>query len=224
MRTMSAVGGLLVCLLLFGAAALHGQEIPKAAVLFQELQSQQTTDQATMTLVKLGKIDPAVRKYLAIHLPSMIQNDPKYSPEPWTNAVRLAGELKIVETAPALAKWIRLDNIGGTTITEFMRLDTDPAGKALAEIGDPAIPALVRVLNNGDARERRDAYLCLNLIGSSSAKSVLMTHVKDESDVPLRKFVQRLLDTWDSDHAVRPRPPHPESSHGGGNPGGQFRR
>ncbi|MGH9864945.1 MAG: HEAT repeat domain-containing protein, partial [Candidatus Acidiferrales bacterium] len=161
------------------------------------------------TLLKLGKTDPAVRKYLATHLPPMIRNDPKYSPEPWTNAVRLTGELKIVETAPALAKWISLDNFGGTTGAEFMRLDSDPTGKALAEIGDPAIPTLIKVVEKGNTRERGDAYRCLNLIGSPAAKSALAKHVKDEPDVPLRNFVQRLLDTWDAGHAVhRSKPIH----------------
>jgi hypothetical protein len=195
------------CLSSVDARIVYCQETAKnAAVLLHELQSPQTTDQATVRLLELGKTDPRVRAYLASHLPRIIQRDPKYAPEPWTNAVRLAGTLKIPETARSLTKWISIDNVGdGTSLTEFMRLDTDPAGKALAQIGDPAIPALSEVLNKGNARERRDACLSLRLIGSPASKNVLVKHVRAERDPGLRKFLEDMLKAWDTDQANRRR-------------------
>lgn len=194
------------CISASGALALRGQQVPKVLVVFRELQSEQTSDQAAATLLKLGKTDPKVRQYLATHLPAMIQSA---STEPWMNAVRLAGQLKITEAVPALTKWITLDNIttGAGTIAETMRLDSNPAGKALAEIGDPSVPTLSRILNGGNFRERHDAIFVLYNIGSAQAKRALAMHMKNEPDAMLREFIQQILHTWDSDHAPhRPKP------------------
>jgi HEAT repeat protein len=169
---------------------LSCEEPPGVAALFQKLRSAQKTNAATEELEKLGKSDPKAREYLAIHLPAVIEKD---SGQPWMNAVRLAGALKIAEAAPALAKWIGLDNIGEITTAGFVRLETNPAGKALSEIGDPAIPALVGILEHGSSRERRSAVYALNLIASPRAKTTLREHLKREPDENLREFIEKAL-------------------------------
>jgi|ERR1700722_834799 len=161
------------------------------AAAFKELQSPQTSDQSSERLRELATSDPKARAYLVAHLPQMIEADPKDSPGPWANAARLAGQLKIAEASSALAKWFGLE-VGEITMTEFLRLDTIPAAKALSEIGDPAIPALVDVLKHGSSHERRNAYLTLNLIGSPSAKGTIRNQLKSERNIDLRNFIEKL--------------------------------
>lgn len=95
--------------------------------------------------------------------------------------------------APALARWLTIDNTGETTTAGFIKLETNPAGKALAEIGDPAIPALVGVLDHGTLRERRYAIYALDLISSPLAKKTLHEQLKRESDPALREFMEKTL-------------------------------
>ena len=51
----------------------------------------------------------------------MIENGPaeKDHPGNWIELVRIAGELKIAEAAPALTKWLTIDNIGEMTTRGF---------------------------------------------------------------------------------------------------------
>lgn len=191
MREWRAVVGVLTFLVV--TVYLGAQGSPQLQRLFEGLQSTQTTDKSAEQLLNLGKSDLKVRKYLAIHLPPMIQAGPK--DQPWNNAVRLAGDLKIKEAAPALAKWIGLGPFGSLTFTREIRLDTNPPAKALAQIGDPAIPVLVGVLNHGNSHERWNAVYALNLIGSPEAKSALREHLKTESDSTMRDFIEKVLRT-----------------------------
>lgn len=177
-------------------AVLQQPEEPVVAV-FQRLESQSPTEihQATEQLLKRGRSDPKVREYVALHLPPIIETGPaqKEYPGPWIELVRLAGGLRISEAAPALAKWLTIDNIGEITTAGFVRLENNPAGAALAEIGDPAIPAIVQVFNSGTLRERRYAVYVLNLINSRDAKSALQKQLTREPDKDLRDFIQKTL-------------------------------
>ena len=120
----------------------------QVALLFQQLQSPETTDRADATLRERSTIDAEVKRYLAANLPALIGNGPSKVPT-WNNAVRLAGDLRIVETIPELAKWIGTQSGSGLiTLARVVRLEEDPAGRALAQIGDPALPA------EGDAADR----------------------------------------------------------------------
>jgi hypothetical protein len=56
----------------------------------------------------------------------------------WLNLVRLAKDLAIVETTPALAKWIGVTTSSITTLTTETHLENSPAGQALIQIGDPS--------------------------------------------------------------------------------------
>lgn len=211
MRTVLSASWLALYLCTFGAVVLFCQNAPEEAVLFQELLSPQTTDQGTAKLLKIGKTDSNVRKYLGVRLPPVIQKHPKYSSRQWTNAVRLAGELKIADAAPALARLISLDDLGGlgcfVTTSQILNLETNPAGKALAEIGGPAIPALTEVLKQGSVRERTDVVYVLHYMGSARARRALQEHLGHEPDPQLRNFINRMLSTWDSDRTVHPRSP-----------------
>jgi HEAT repeat protein len=190
MRTAKRLVAAITCCIFLQSSAFPVHDQPGLAALVQNLESPQTTNDAAEQLMKLGKSDPKVREYLAIHLPQMIEKD---SGGPWMNAVHLSGALKIAEATPALAKWLTVDNVGEITTAGFIKLENNPAGKALAEIGDPAIPTLIGVLVHGSLRERRYALYALNLIGSPRAKKTLRTHLKREPDESLRHFIQEAL-------------------------------
>jgi hypothetical protein len=160
--------------------------------LFKQLQSPEATDKATETLLKSAPYDPETRRYLQKELPSMIEKGWRGDSPQWMNAVSLAGKLKIAETAPALAKWIGMDSVGDTSLRIAMRLENNPAANALAEIGDPAIPELVGVLDHGSSRERTASYMILVRIDSPRAKSVIRARLPNESDSDVREFIEKL--------------------------------
>jgi HEAT repeat protein len=106
----------------------------------------------------------------------------------------LVGDLKITEASLALAKWISVTTGDGTiTLSRVAKLEASAPGKALAQIGDPAIPALVGVLQRGNLNERWNSVFTLNLIGSPSAKNALRDHLKRETDPTLRSFVENSM-------------------------------
>ena len=121
------------------ASVSFGQEAATLDVLFQQLLSPTATDKAAQTLLKRGTSDPATRTYLSTHLPRVIEAGGNGAGRQWLNAVRLAGQLRISEAAPALSKWISFE-MGETSMAIFSRLDDNPAGKALSQIGDPPSP------------------------------------------------------------------------------------
>jgi len=171
---------------------LRAQAPQQVQTLLQQLQSAQNTDQAAEKLLKLANSDPKVRDQLAVRLPAILDKGPQEPAQPWTNAVHLAGELKIAEAAPALAKWIRLNTSTGTlSLSREARLVDYPAGQALVQIGAPAIPALVGVLDSGNLYERWNAAYALNLIGSPQAKTALRDHLKREPDSTMRDFIEK---------------------------------
>lgn len=187
----------LISLALVIASSLIAQVQSKPSDLFQKLQSNESSDQAAEQLVQLGKSDSEVRAYIALHLPAVIDKNPHDLYKAWENATRIAGALKIVEALPALAKWVGADGVGPNEITnaEVYRLDTDPAARALAQIGDPAIPTLVVVLHSDKVAARRDAVFALRLIGSPQAVSALRDQETRESDPELHKLIVRILST-----------------------------
>jgi HEAT repeat protein len=181
---------ILTCIIAL-TSTLIAQEPAGPAALFQQLQASGTTDRATQILLQRGAADPEVRKYISSRLPAMINIGWKGQYKQWKNAVRLAGELKIAEAVPALAKWISLDNVGETSAGEYQRLETNPAAKALSQIGDPAIPALVNVIEHGTTREKWSAYFALNLIASPRAYAAIHDRRELEDDPNIRAFIDK---------------------------------
>ncbi|HEY6249203.1 MAG TPA: HEAT repeat domain-containing protein [Candidatus Angelobacter sp.] len=175
-------------------------QVPQApasvVALFEQLQSPETTDAATSELLKRASADQQTRKYLVTHLPDLIEKGPRRI-QIWNNAVRIAGDLRIVEAVPALAKWIGSETGSGLiTLGREARLENEPAAKALAQIGDPSVPALAQVLRGSGLRERWNALYSLKLIGSPSAKKAFQEHIGVESDPGVRDFMERALQKW----------------------------
>lgn len=177
-------------------ASTHAQSPPSIPKIFAQSQVEETTDQATDLFLKMGPSNVAARAYLAAHLPRLIGQEPAAKPHVWLNSVRLAGAFRIEEVIPSLAKCIAVPagTPRGSTLTEALRLDSLPAGKALSQIGEPAIPTLVGILNAGTRPEKWVAYRALFLIGSPRALKELRDHLGHETDQDLMLEIQKALE------------------------------
>jgi hypothetical protein len=197
---------ILGCRNCFGAGDIMAQTHPSTSQLVKRLQSPKTTDDAGKQLLQLGNSGPDARRYLAVHLPPMIERGPKSCPPseivdlvarwhscPWYNAVELAGKLKIGEAAPALFPWIGWRSEGPLLPTVEAQLIFHPAAKALYEIGDPAIPVVQRVLNSGSSEEHARAVRVLCIINTPKSKAVLQDDLPHETDPDQQTMIKNCL-------------------------------
>ena len=174
--------------------------------LVQRLRSDKTTDEARKQLVQLANSDPDVKRYLAAQLPSMIETGPKSCPPsdiedlntrwhscPWYNAVELSEKLRIAEAAWALAPWISWRAEGPLLPTLEAQLVFHPAAKALAAIGDPAIPVLQQALSTGNPKDHRVAVRVLCIIHTPKAKTVLQDDLPRETAPEVRTMIKNSL-------------------------------
>lgn len=162
--------------------------------LFQKLESEQTTGEAFERFLKLGKKRLDVREYLATHLPDRIAAGPENRAKVWDYEVNLAGLLRINETIPSLTRHIDQSVPRDfSTLSGQENLADYPAGRALGEIGDAAIPALSSVLQTGDYQKRWVASHALNMIQAPAATDALSNHLPHESDARLRGYLERVL-------------------------------
>jgi HEAT repeat protein len=167
------------------------QETARAKKLFADLQNEKTSDAAAAQLLKDARENPETLNYLAAHLPTRISAPERG--EGWINSIRLSGELKIEQAAPALASLLtESDTMGGDGVITFTRLATlqiDPPGKALAQIGDPAIPAIEKVFENGDRTARFRAVYVLQNIGSKKSTEALRRQLSVEKDPNIQRVI-----------------------------------
>lgn len=174
--------------------------------LVQKLRSDKTTDEARKQLELLANSDPVAKQYLAAQLPPMIQLGPKSCPQsdivdldarwhacPWYNAVELSGKLRIAETATALAPWISWREEGPLLPTLEAQLVFHPAAKALAAMGDPAIPILQQVLSSGNPKDHSVAVRVLCIIHTERAKAVLREDLPRETDPAVKTMIKNVL-------------------------------
>ena len=176
---------------------LRGNAQSNPSGLFQRLQIDSSTDDAETQLLRNAKTDPETRTYLALHLPELINKGPKNNARPWVNAVKLAGELKIPEAVPSLIPWI---GQGGDpsepiplTMSSYLRLEMFPAAKSLAQIGNPSVPAVTKVLDKGSRDEKYFAVYILMQIDSPDAMRALETHLQKESDPRIKDLIESVL-------------------------------
>ena len=194
--------GICLSILVFWGGLLHGQGAVSYEALFQKLQSEKTSDEAFEKLLKLGKKQADVREYLAAHLPEKIAARPgdhikvkAWKIKVWENDVALAGGLRIVEAIPALIQYIDVRALYGdaVTLTMVATLADYPSGRALAQIGEPAVPSLSSVLETGDLQKRGVAIRALDLIDAPAATEALSKHLPNESDPRLKAHIERVL-------------------------------
>ncbi|SRR5258708_1402718 len=174
----------------FGAA----QPAQQVQQLFAQLQDATTSGEAFVHLKALAESSADARQYLAMNLPGLIA---KTSQAPvLRNSIRLAGNLRIAEAVPILVKLLDQYPGGGpTTITETMRLDTDPVAKALAEIGEPAVGGVRNILENSTNSQsmRMRAALILSNMNSKQADQVLALDLQSERDPRVKGLIQSQL-------------------------------
>jgi hypothetical protein len=194
------------CWSCFGAGNIIAQTHPSTSELVKRFQSPKTTDDARRQLLQVGNSDPDDRRYLAVHLPPMIEIGPKSCPPsdiedlntrwhacPWYNAVELSGKLRIAEAVTALAPWIGWRVDGPLLPILEAQLVFHPAAKALAEIGDPAIPVLQQVLSSGKPGEHAVAVRVLCIIHTPKAKAVLREDLPHETDPAVQTMIKNCL-------------------------------
>jgi HEAT repeat protein len=185
------------CFLPLAGWASAGQERTSVSKLFEKLQSETTTNQALEELLRIDPSDASACRYLSAHLPALISQLPQGNPQVWLNAIKVAGAFRIKEAIPALVKWIGVpaSDLGGLSLSERAGLEPFSAGKALAQIGEPAVPALVNVLQKGTTRERIVASRALIKIHSPVAITALRDRLSHEQDQNLKLDIQRAVDS-----------------------------
>ena len=184
-----------IFLILWGAIAISpAQKAPDIATLLADLSRPKATDRAARQVLQVATKDPMVRKQVVDRLPAMIAQP--QSDEVRLNAVRLAGQLKAIETIPSLVSALALGPLGAPVNTTFgtqMQLQDDAVAKALSQIGDPAIPDVTNLLENGDQKMRRRVVLILTNVDSSTSRKVLKDRLKQERDPKIRYLIESAL-------------------------------
>jgi hypothetical protein len=187
------------------------QNTPTIESLFTQLNQPDfsATSCAAMQIYHLAWHDAAARDYLAQKLPAMISANAKGDWQSvtlaWNNAVRLAGQLRVEAAIPALMQSLSgRDPVpvwawdkpwqGGSTLGRDAILENDIVARALADIGDPAIPAVADLLANGETRVMRvRAAWILKNINTPAARTVMSDRLQIETNSDIRKLLGALL-------------------------------
>jgi HEAT repeat protein len=157
-----------------------------------------TSDQAAEQLLKLAKSDPEARKFLVARLPGVIERANAQSIPAirvFENEVRLVGDLQIVEASGALAQKVQRY----TSVLASMGFEQHEVIHALVEIGEPAVSAVIEVLQHGNADQRKYSAVALGFIGSREAQAALRDALARETDPEVRGYLEKALDppdTW----------------------------
>lgn len=173
------------------ASTRAAQRPPDVSSLFAQLGQANTTDRATRQILQFAGKYPDVRQYMVEKLPGMI--DKKEIDKVWLNAVRLAGRLKASETVPSLQRAFSRGQLGrpaGTTLGAEMQLDDDVVAKALAEIGEPSLPAVRVFLKSSDQKDRRRAVLILLNMDAPDARKLLQEQLPRETDPRIKDLIE----------------------------------
>lgn len=179
------------------AVSLSGARISTAsdiASLTAQLSDARTSSRdIAMQIARLSKADPRAREYVVGRLPEMISAP---TSDAWTNAVWLAGEMKVSEAIPSLAQAMSRPPFPAepyVTGAVVRRLGHDIVAQALSRIGNPAIPAVVRLLERTDAKTRGRALAILVRIGTPAAREALQDRLPNETNPGLRKYIRESL-------------------------------
>jgi hypothetical protein len=175
----------------------RSQQSQDGSSLFAKLNQTSTTDRAAKHILEAASQDPAVRQQATEKLSEMI--DKGEINEVWLNAVRLAGHLKVLEAVPSLQKAflpgkVEIGRPAVMTMATEGLLNDDVVAKALAEIGDPSLPAVKGFLKSADPKMRRRAVLILTNINSSASRSLLQDHLPGETDPGIKNLIKRWQD------------------------------
>jgi hypothetical protein len=179
--------------------------------LYDRLVQRSETDSAAAEIARWASYDPGTRDFFASKLPPLIvdqfprKSDPRtgmlvWNPV-WLNAVRLAGQLKVVAAIPGLKRGLSKpptfgaydDCHGAGTMTSNAKLCNDVVARALADIGDPSVPVVAHILSRGDFNAKRRAMWILLNIDSAAAKKVMVDDLPRERDPEMKLWIQETL-------------------------------
>jgi HEAT repeat protein len=144
-------------------------------------------------ILEISRKDRHAREYVVEKLPELIRRPES---DVWLDAIRLAGELKAKEAIPALQEALSRQPFPAESYLTFAgveRLDNDIVAKALSQIGDPAIPALVNLLMSQVKGTRGRGVLILRNMNSDAARKALQDRLPHETDPNLNKLIQDSL-------------------------------
>lgn len=173
------------------APPLTAQSVPDVPRLLTQLSQPNTTDRAVHDIIKATRKYPDVRQHIVEKLPGFI--DKPGTDKVWLNAVRLAGRLKAPEAVPSLQRAFSRGQLGrpaATTLGAEMQLDDDVVAKALAQIGEPSIPAVRVFLKSSDRKDRRRAVLILLNMDAPASSRLLQEHLPQETDARIRDLIE----------------------------------
>jgi len=161
--------------------------------LITQLADPSHTDAAVKSILELDKNDQGLRTDLAPIVAALVDHCPTGSA--WMNAVLLAGDLKLTTSVPSLVRALGRGEIGSGIVAGVseIQLTNDAVGRSLAHIGDPAIPALSKLLENQNTRTRRRAAIILLNMQSPVSRKVVRNHLASETDPRLKSFLGDLL-------------------------------
>jgi HEAT repeat protein len=198
---MRSVFPSLISITLFGtlsalpAASQCSHELDRLLVA---LQNDKSSNDAMQELLQGGN-NPEAKACLAHRLPNMLAEYRKrtdgFPDFVWGNEARIAGELRITEAVPPLAR--RIDMLtspasGGSLGYNF----TDrAASSALMNIGPPAVPVVVQVLKTGSSLQREMAAHVLREIGNDAAWQALEDALPGERDPKVRARIQEAVNS-----------------------------
>jgi hypothetical protein len=171
------------------------------STLYAQLTQLRTTDGAAKSIRDAASQDRTAKGFVAERIPSLLTSSRKTGDEVWMNAVRLAGQLKVVAAIPALKEALSVGPIRGgydnqspvISASQYFQLRYDIVARALADIGDPSIPTAADILSHGDAADRKRAVSILSNINSPAANQAMRDHLPVEQDPQIKEMIQRSL-------------------------------
>jgi HEAT repeat protein len=157
-----------------------------ASAIVTRLQNADTSDDAVKE-IESGNSE--LKSAIADKLPSLMSNEKNY--DVLRNESKLAGDLKVIACIPILFSiFVNGDAIPmGTTSAMRWHMVDDPAGHALAQIGDPVIPDMKKLLTSNQSDNRVKAIRVLGNINSQDALDALKQHRSSESDKRLQQMI-----------------------------------
>jgi hypothetical protein len=183
---------MIVFLVAFGQPGVS-QKAPDIREFFGQLNDPSSTNHAAEEILRLTRKDPAARVYVISNLPDMI--DTLKADQVWITAVRLAAQLKAVELIPNLihifpsAPYLPAAYVG---FGQIRSLDTDVVGRALCEIGNPAVQPVAKLLEdrqNAQIVRWRAARILWNM-NTPSARKILVRDLAGEQEISFQQFTE----------------------------------
>jgi hypothetical protein len=141
-----------------GILSVNAQNTDATAAIAR-LQDPTATDDAVK---EIEASDADVKKAISDRLPALMQNEDNYVIR--NNGSKLAEDLKVAACVPILYRlYVKGDALPtGVTSPIRWRLMDDPAGHALVQIGDPAIPYMKELLKSSDRKANRKGAALFN--------------------------------------------------------------